>query len=66
MNPEQAVKAFTEIKAAIMIPMHYGSFRLSFEPPEEPLNRLRAEVRKYQIEGKVVIMEEGVPTVFGH
>jgi L-ascorbate metabolism protein UlaG (beta-lactamase superfamily) len=44
--------------------MHYGSFRLSFEPPEEPLRRLKAEVRKYDMEGKVVVLEEGVPTVF--
>ena len=65
MNPEQAVRAFRELKADLMVPMHYGSFRLSFEPLEEPLDRLRAEVRKYKIEGKVVIMEEGIPTVFG-
>jgi L-ascorbate metabolism protein UlaG (beta-lactamase superfamily) len=64
MNPEQAVKAFAELRADIMIPMHYGSFRLSFEPPEEPLRRLKAEVRKYEMEGKVVVLEEGVPTVF--
>jgi len=65
MNPEQAVKAFAELRAEIMIPMHYGSFRLSFEPLEEPLHRLQAEIRKYAMESKVVVMEEGVPTVFG-
>jgi L-ascorbate metabolism protein UlaG (beta-lactamase superfamily) len=64
MNPEQALKAFAELNASLMIPMHYGSFRLSFEPPEEPLNRLKAEMSKYGIEGKVVIMEEGIPTIF--
>jgi L-ascorbate metabolism protein UlaG (beta-lactamase superfamily) len=65
MNPEEAVKAFTELKAEVMVPMHYGSFRLSFEPPEEPLDRLRAEVNKHEMKGRVVVMEEGVPTVFG-
>jgi L-ascorbate metabolism protein UlaG (beta-lactamase superfamily) len=64
MNPEQAVQAFRELKADVMVPMHYGSFRLSFEPPEEPLHRLRAEVQKFEMQGKVVVMEEGVPTVF--
>jgi L-ascorbate metabolism protein UlaG (beta-lactamase superfamily) len=64
MNPEEAVKAFRELKADVMVPMHYGSFRLSFEPPEEPLHRLRAVVQKSKIEGKVFVMEEGVPTVF--
>ncbi len=64
MNPEQAIRAFTELKARIMVPMHYGSFRLSFEPPEEPLTRLRAAVVHSEIEEKVVVMEEGVPTIF--
>jgi L-ascorbate metabolism protein UlaG (beta-lactamase superfamily) len=64
MNPEQAIQAFTELNARIMVPMHYGSFRLSFEPLEEPLKRLRAGVRRRRIEEKVVVMEEGIPSVF--
>jgi hypothetical protein len=44
--------------------MHYGSFRLSFEPPEEPLKWLRTAIKRHQIEERVVVMEEGVPTVF--
>ena len=47
MNPEQAIQAFTELNARIMVPMHYGSFRLSFEPPDEPLNRLRAAMKRH-------------------
>jgi L-ascorbate metabolism protein UlaG (beta-lactamase superfamily) len=64
MNPEQAIQAFTELKARIMVPMHYGSFRLSFEPPDEPLSRLHAAIKRAQIEEKVIVMEEGVPTIF--
>jgi L-ascorbate metabolism protein UlaG (beta-lactamase superfamily) len=64
MNPEEAVRAFRELKAKIMVPMHYGTFRLSFEPPEEPLERLRAEVKRNKIEDRLVVMEEGMPTVF--
>lgn len=64
MNPEQAVNAFLELQAKVMVPMHYGSFRLSFEPPDEPLIRLRAEISRRNLEGKVVIMDEGVPTQF--
>ena len=62
--PEQAIQAFTELKARIMVPMHYGSFRLSFEPPEEPLTRLRAAIKRHHIEERVVVMEEGVPGIF--
>ena len=47
-----------------MVPMHYGSFRLSFEPPEEPLTRLRAAIKRHQIEERVVVMEEGIPSIF--
>jgi L-ascorbate metabolism protein UlaG (beta-lactamase superfamily) len=52
------------LNARIMVPMHYGSFRLSFEPPEEPLRWLRAAVQRHHIEERVVVMEEGIPTVF--
>jgi L-ascorbate metabolism protein UlaG (beta-lactamase superfamily) len=64
MNPEQAIRAFGELNGRIMIPMHYGSFRLSFEPPDEPLKRLQAGIKYHEIEGRVVVMEEGVPSVF--
>jgi len=64
MNPEQAIRAFGELNARIMVPMHYGSFRLSFEPPDEPLRRLQAGIKYHEIEGRVVVMEEGVPSVF--
>ncbi len=64
MNPEQAIRAFTELNARVMVPMHYGSFRLSFEPPDEPLRRLQAGIKYHDIEGKVFVMEEGIPTVF--
>ena len=64
MNPEQAVRAFLELKAKRMIPMHYGSFRLSYEPLEEPLDRLGAAVRQHRIESMVSVLREGEPTVF--
>jgi L-ascorbate metabolism protein UlaG (beta-lactamase superfamily) len=64
MNPEEAIQAFTELNARIMIPMHYGSFRLSFEPPDEPLKRLLAGMKRHRIEERVCVMEEGIPSVF--
>jgi L-ascorbate metabolism protein UlaG (beta-lactamase superfamily) len=64
MNPEQAVRAFKELKAKYMIPMHYGSFRLSYEPVEEPLQRLKGEISRHKLENAVKIMHEGVPEVF--
>jgi len=64
MNPEEAVQAFLDLGAQWMVPMHYGSFRLSFEPPHEPVERLRACARNHGIEDRVVVMTEGMPQVF--
>lgn len=64
MNPEEALQAFLDLGAAQMVPMHYGSFRLSFEPPEEPLQRLLAAAKKCGIEERISVMTEGHPLVF--
>jgi L-ascorbate metabolism protein UlaG (beta-lactamase superfamily) len=36
MTPAEAVNAFEELQAKNMIPIHYGTFRLSFEPLDAP------------------------------
>jgi L-ascorbate metabolism protein UlaG (beta-lactamase superfamily) len=64
MNPEQAIAAFEELNAKVMVPMHYGTFRLSYEPLDEPLKRLRACARKHGVSDRVVVMHEGKPAVF--
>jgi L-ascorbate metabolism protein UlaG (beta-lactamase superfamily) len=63
MNPEEAVQAFQELGSKYMVPMHYGSFRLSYEPLHEPLERLRRQVQQHQLEAAVRILQEGVPTI---
>ena len=63
MNPEQAVKAFLELRAKTLVPMHYGTFRLGFEPLHEPPERLLACARARGIEDKVLVMTEGKPVV---
>jgi L-ascorbate metabolism protein UlaG (beta-lactamase superfamily) len=63
MNPEEAVKAFLELRAATLIPMHYGTFRLGFEPLHEPPQRLLAAAREHGVEKKVLVMTEGKPVV---
>ncbi len=41
-NPQDAVQAFTQLGAKKMIPMHYGTFDLSDEPLQQPLEKIQA------------------------
>lgn len=60
MNPEEAVRAFADLGAKLLIPMHYGTFPLGNEPHEEPVDRLLAEADRLGISEQVLIPEEGV------
>ncbi len=43
MNPEEAVQAFEDLGAARFVAMHWGTFKLTDEPLDEPPQRLDAE-----------------------
>jgi L-ascorbate metabolism protein UlaG (beta-lactamase superfamily) len=63
-NPADATRAFLDLNARWMVPMHYGTFRLSHEPMDEPLQLLEKEARAAGISDRVVVMEEGVTRFF--
>jgi L-ascorbate metabolism protein UlaG (beta-lactamase superfamily) len=42
VNPEEAGQAFLDVGARIIIPMHWGTFKLSTERTDEPPKRLAA------------------------
>ena len=60
MTPEEALTAFEELGARLMVPMHYGTFLLGNEPPEEPLQRLLTEAERRGLAGQIVVPEPGV------
>jgi L-ascorbate metabolism protein UlaG (beta-lactamase superfamily) len=64
MNPEEALEACVVLGAKVMVPMHYGTFRLSYEPLEEPPRRLLAAARCRDLEERVVWLREGGPQLF--
>jgi L-ascorbate metabolism protein UlaG (beta-lactamase superfamily) len=41
MNPEQAGRAFLDLGARCLVPMHWGTFQLTDEPLSEPAQRMR-------------------------
>ena len=63
-SPEDAVQAFSDLRARWMIPMHYGTFKMSHEPMEEPLQRLREDAVRQGISEKILVLEEGVTKLF--
>ena len=58
-SPEEAVQAFLDLGAQRMIPMHYGTFRLSQEPLEEPVQRLLAAGKAAGVESRICVLPEG-------
>jgi L-ascorbate metabolism protein UlaG (beta-lactamase superfamily) len=58
-SPEEALRAFLDLDAHFMIPMHYGTFRLGREPMDEPLPRLLCAADQAAIAQKIVPLSEG-------
>jgi L-ascorbate metabolism protein UlaG (beta-lactamase superfamily) len=63
-DPADATRAFLDLNARWMVPMHYGTFRLSHEPIDEPLQLLEQEAKAAGVEDRVVVLEEGVTQFF--
>lgn len=63
-SPADAVRAFLDLRARYMVPMHYGTFRLSHEPMDQPLQFLASEAKKHGVDDRVLVLQEGVTQVF--
>jgi L-ascorbate metabolism protein UlaG (beta-lactamase superfamily) len=64
MTPEDALRAFVELGARTFVPMHYGTFRLSYEPAWEPPSRLIECAGAEGLLERVCFLREGEPRVF--
>jgi N-acyl-phosphatidylethanolamine-hydrolysing phospholipase D len=50
MNPEEAIQAAIDLHANAAVGMHYGTFDLTDEPPDEPPRRFHAEASRRALE----------------
>jgi len=64
MGPDQAINAFKDLGAKFFVPMHYGTFKLSFEDLAEPPRWLLEIAAKENLTEQIKILDEGVPVVF--
>jgi L-ascorbate metabolism protein UlaG (beta-lactamase superfamily) len=64
MKPEEALRAFKMLEANVLIPMHFGTYRLSFEPLHEPPQRLMKAAAEDGLLNKLRFLVEGMPQVF--
>src|SRR5437016_410048 len=63
-SPADATRAFVDLNARWMVPMHYGTFRLSHEPIDEPLQLLDHAARQAGVQDRVLVLTEGGTKIF--
>ena len=59
LDPRQALDAFADLRARIMVPIHFGTFDLAEEPLEEPPRLLEQLARARGVMDRVWIMRHG-------
>lgn len=58
-NPSEAVRAFHDLRAKTLIPMHYGTFDLADEPLSEPYHLLKEMELNKTINGALRLLQVG-------
>jgi L-ascorbate metabolism protein UlaG (beta-lactamase superfamily) len=56
-NPEEALRGFIDSGAKYLIPMHYGTFDLTNEPPNEPLKLLNQKASESGLSDKIKVLK---------
>ncbi|MBN2717887.1 MAG: MBL fold metallo-hydrolase [Deltaproteobacteria bacterium] len=59
LNPEDAIVAANQLGAQTLIPMHYGTYDLSDEPPGEPIRWFRKLIGEGRLDGKAAELAVG-------
>jgi len=59
LNPPDALQAFLDTCAKVLIPIHWGTFKISDEPMSEPPEWLMREAKSRGIDDRVKVVENG-------
>ena len=63
MMPEETVQACLDLKAKVLLPVHWGKFSISLHPWDEPIRRLLIKANELKV--KVTTPMIGEPVVIG-
>jgi L-ascorbate metabolism protein UlaG (beta-lactamase superfamily) len=64
MDPKDALEAMEMLRAKRMVPIHWGAFRLSLEPMDEPPRRFLHLLRERKINPKAILLQPGEKIFF--
>jgi L-ascorbate metabolism protein UlaG (beta-lactamase superfamily) len=63
-TPHEALQGFADSGAKYLIPMHYGTFDLTNEPPSEPLRLLNQQAKKLGLSEKIKALKINESIIF--
>lgn len=64
MNPEDAIRAFLDLRARHLVPIHWGTFVLSYEPVEEPPAWIRELANRAGLADRLSLLDHGEGRIF--
>jgi len=59
MNPEDALQTLVDLRARWMVPIHWGTFVVSYEPIDEPVRWLGELARERGLTDRVAVLRHG-------
>lgn len=59
LNPKTAIQAFLDLRATHLVPIHWGTFKISDEPIGEPPMLLTQEAKRAELQDRVHIPRNG-------
>ena len=59
VSPEESVRAFEDLGAQLLVPMHWGTFELNREAYREPPERLLREAQRQGLEESMAVLSPG-------